>query len=299
VGVSENLRTLGNRTDGGTGGIGSRALNRLTELRIRAFIKALESGSSVARKLSDGGGMYLTITPAGTPVWRSKYRYAGKERLYAIGTYPQVSLERARAARDAIKEHLREGRDPLQVRRLEKASGIAASTHTFRSVSDQWFAKRREGWSAIHYEKSRRAFERDVFPRIGALPVSRIGAPMVADVMEAVLKRGARDTAAKILQHCSGVFRLAQAKGLCADNPTESVREVLPRKTNSGRRPAIVEREGLGVVLRNAEMAHLSPAVRMAHRLCAFTVARISNVVQADLDAPAAAWWELRPYCSG
>jgi hypothetical protein len=232
-------------------------MNRLTELRIKSFIKAHELGKAESRKLSDGGGMYLTLTPAGTPVWRSKYRFAGKERLYAIGTYPQVSLETARATRDSIKIHLREGRDPLQARRLDRASSVTASANTFRSIAEEWFSKRRDGWSNIHYEKSVRAFERDVFPRIGPLPVARVTAPMVADVMEAVLKRGARETAGKILQHCSGVFRLAQAKGLCSENPAEPVREVLPRKTTSGRRPAIVDWKGLGSLLRSAEAAPL------------------------------------------
>jgi len=292
MGVSEKLRTEGNRT---VGGIGSRALNRLTDLRIKAFIKAHNAGKASSKKLSDGGGMYLTVTPAGTPVWRSKYRFAGKERLYAIGTYPQVTLEGARAARESIKAHLREGRDPLQARKLDGASSISASANTFRIVAEDWFSKRKEGWSGIHYEKSWRAFERDVFPKIGVFPVSKIGAPMVAEIMEAILKRGARETAAKVLQHCSGVFRLAQAKGLCSENPAEPVREVLPRKTSSTHRPAIVEWRGLGEILRGAEAAHLSPAVRMAHRLCAFTVARISNIVEAewiefDLESEVPTW---------
>jgi integrase len=105
---------------------------------------------------------------------------------------------------------------------------------------------------------------------------------MVANVVEAIVKRGARDTAAKVLQHIGGVFRLAQARGLRDDNPSEPVHEVLPAKKQKGRMPAVLTFSALGQVLRGAEAAHLSPAVRMAHRLCAFTVARISNIVQAE-----------------
>ena len=75
--------------------------------------------------------------------------------------------------------------------------------------------------------------------------------------------------------------RLAQARGLRSDNPAEPVHEVLPAK-KPGRMPALLTFPALGAVLRGAEAAHLSPAVRIAHRLTTFTVARISNIVEAS-----------------
>lgn len=46
--------------------------------------------------------------------------------------------------------------------------------------------------------------------------------------------------------------------------------------------PALLDWASLGDVLRRAQMARLSPSVRMAHRLLAFTAARIGNVVTAE-----------------
>ena len=89
--------------------MGIRALNKLTDRGIKAWLATARRG----QKHADGGGMYLTVTPAGTAVWRIKYRLNGKERLYAIGTYPQIMLDAARAQRDLVKTHLREGRDPV------------------------------------------------------------------------------------------------------------------------------------------------------------------------------------------
>src|SRR5579859_3757672 len=104
------------------GGISSRATNKLTDLKIRSFISKAKAGKAPTSKLSDGGGMYLTVTPAGTPAWRVKYRLGGKERLYAIGTYPAIGLEAARAERDIIKAQLRAGRDPVREREVSRAS---------------------------------------------------------------------------------------------------------------------------------------------------------------------------------
>jgi len=39
-------------------------------------------------KLSDGGGLYLFVTPRGARLWRLKYRFAGNERSLSIGAYP-------------------------------------------------------------------------------------------------------------------------------------------------------------------------------------------------------------------
>lgn len=277
------------------GGISSRATNKLTDLKIRSFISKSKAGKAAKAKLSDGGGMYLTMTPAGTPAWRVKYRLAGRERLYAIGTYPVIGLEAARTEREIMKAQLRAGRDPVKERELIRAAAAVASGETFESLAADWLTKQRKAWSAIHYEKSSRALERDVYPRLGGLPVGDITPAMIAGVVEAIVKRGARDTAAKVLQHIGGVFRLAQARGMRDDNPAEPVYEVLPAKKQKSRMPALLTFSSLGGILRGAEAAHLSPAVRMAHRLCAFTAARISNVVEADwselhLEADVPAW---------
>ncbi len=172
---------------------------------------------------------------------------------------------------------------------------MARSGSSLLELAADWLAKQKAEWSLIHYRKSARAFERDVLRRLGKLPIRDITSQIVTSVIEAILRRGVRETAAKVLQHISGVFRLAQARGLRADNPALPVTEILPPKPQVRPMPAILTWAGLGDVLRRAEAAHLSPAVRMAHRLCALSVARISNVVEAeweefDLESDVATW---------
>ncbi len=54
-------------------------------------------------KLSDGGGLYLLVNPNGSRYWRMKYRVSGKEKLLALGVYPEVTLADARVKRDEAK----------------------------------------------------------------------------------------------------------------------------------------------------------------------------------------------------
>lgn len=269
------------------GGIGGR----LTDKACKAFVAQKAHG----KKFSDGGGLYLFITPAGGAVWRIKYRIDGKEKTYSIGGYPAISLAAARTDLAEVKALLRENKDPVTQRRINRAESSSTSENTFEAIATQWFVMKQREWSAGHFAKSVRAFERDIYPLLGKLPIASITPAMVAKAIEDIHKRDVLETATRILQHTNGVFRYAQAKGLCRDNPALPAREVLPRKKDSGRMPALVDFVSLGEVLRQAEMAKTSPPVRMAHRLCAFTAARIDNIISAewkefDLDSEQAIW---------
>jgi hypothetical protein len=258
-----------------------RGVNRLTAVAVRAFAKQ----AIIGRKLGDGGGLYLTITPNGTPTWRLKYRYGNKERLYGIGVYPGVDLAEARKSRDDARELLRDGKDPVVERRLERVEQGVALDATFETVARDWlkFERRRKEWSDVHYDKSLRAFERDVFPRIGALPIATITPPILVNLVEQISRRGAKETAARILQHVRSVFDVAKTKALFnGDNPAVPVAKVLPTPKDRKPRPAVLTVNGLREIMRLAELAPLSPSVRMAHRLIAFTAERLENVVEAS-----------------
>ena len=51
-------------------------------------------------RLSDGDGLYLEVSPAGSKRWFWKFYPDGKESRLALGSYPKVSLKAARQARD-------------------------------------------------------------------------------------------------------------------------------------------------------------------------------------------------------
>ncbi|OIR19969.1 prophage CP4-57 integrase [mine drainage metagenome] len=250
----------------------------VTDKALKAFVAQKAHG----KKLSDGGGLYLLITPSGSASWRIKYRIEGKEKTYSIGNYPEVSLAAARVELGEVKALLREHKDPVTERRVNRAASAACADNTFRAVAQSWLAMKQKEWSAGHHTKSARAFERDIYPSLGNLPIASITPAMVAKAVEDIHKRDVLETATRILQHLNGVFRYAQAKGLCRDNPALPARELLPRKKDTGRMPALLDWASLGDILRRAEAARLSPSVRMAHRLCAFTAMRIGNVVDAE-----------------
>ncbi len=261
---------------------GGITVTKLSDKAVKAFMSTAVPG----KKLADGAGLHLFKTPAGGCTWRVKYRLDGKEKLYSIGPYPLVSLASARVELASVKGYLLEGRDPVAQRRISRVMHAVSTDTTLESVAREWLEMKRTEWSNIHFVKSSRALERDIFPMLGKIPIATIGPAMVAKVIEQVNKRDVLETASRILQHLNGVFRYAQAKGLCRDNPAVAAREVLPRKKEAQRMAALLSWPELGAILRGAQMARLSQSVHMAHRLCAYTATRIGNVVNAE-------WQEL------
>lgn len=68
-------------------------------------------------KVSAGQSLFLLVMPRGSMLWRLKYRLNGKEKQFAIGTYPEISLCQAREARDQARLLLKDGIDPVEARR--------------------------------------------------------------------------------------------------------------------------------------------------------------------------------------
>lgn len=263
----------------------------LTDKAIRAFSATANPGD----KLTDGEGLHIFIQKSRQPTWRIRYRFCKKERIYTVGEYPRISLKDARIECQRIHQLLDKGLDPVAQRRLEVASIQEQQVETLSDTAAAWFKKQQPSWSEVHYKKSWRAYERDIDPEIGKLPIASVTAPMVFAPLERVWKRGAQETTFRILQHLVCIFQYAQAKGLCKDNPAEPVYQLLPKRESFGHMNAILSPVELRQILQKADQARLSPTVRLAHRLCAFTAVRISNVVEAkwsefDLDSEQPVW---------
>jgi hypothetical protein len=158
--------------------------------------------------------MYLLINGGGK-YWRMDYRFAEKRKTLALGTYPEVSLLKARQRREKARELLADGIDPSTAKQEEKAVKAAAAANTFEVVAREWLAKTRSNRAQITQDKVTAWLENDAFPYIGKMPIADIGP---RDVLEKVIRkveaRAAIDTAHRLKQLCGQVFRFAVVSGL-------------------------------------------------------------------------------------
>ncbi len=205
---------------------------RSTKKRTRAF------------KKSDGHGMYLLVQPNGARYWRFKYRFAGKEKLFAIGVYPEVTLKEARAKCDEARRMLRDGIDPSDARKSQRRQKKLNAENSFESIAREWIDHRSEKWEEITRSRILAQFEADVFPMIGKTPIADLKARDVIAVAKAIEARGAGEMASRVLQRMRSVFRRAVVTERIESNPMLDVKpdEVLrPRQTE--HRAALPESE--------------------------------------------------------
>ncbi len=243
----------------------------LTDAQVR---KA--KGENKAYKLTDGGGLFLHVSPVGGRSWRLKYRYGGKEKLLTIGTYPGVSLVAAREMRDEAKRALREGRDPGVEKKQQKAARAIGTTHTFEACARAWHALNAPRWSKVHAGNVITSLEADLFPAIGTLPVKDVTEALLLDALRKVENRGAIETAARIRQRASDVFAYAAAAGLRTGDPAAVIKSLLKPKPKASKQPAITDLPALKQMIADVEAERASPITKLANRLVALTAVRSS-----------------------
>lgn len=179
-------------------------------------------------KLFDGGGLFLLVTPAGQRYWRLKYRAAGKEKLLALGVYPEVTLATARRKRDEAREKLAAGIDPSEAKKAEKRTVRLNAENSFEAAAREWHAKYAPTWSESHGDRILRRLEVDAFPWIGGKPIADLTPPDVLDALRRVEKRGALETAHRLHANVSQVCRYAVATGRAQRDVTADLRGALP-----------------------------------------------------------------------
>ena len=244
-------------------------------------------------RFSDSGGLYLQVSPAGSKRWFWKYRIAGVEKQLALGSYPAVSLADARKARDAAKLEKSGGRDPVQVRKVEKLKAARPDGDNFKAVALEWYAKQAPQWSASHADRSLRQLERDLFPWIGARPMSDIHAMELLAALQKVEERGALETADRVLMLARQVwdYWLPSTTAL-QRNITEGLKARLtPYRGKTFA--AIVEPVRFGDLLRAMQAYKGGPTVRTALLLAPLLYQRPGNLREMEwleLDLDAALW---------
>jgi integrase len=216
----------------------------LTPLTIKAA-----KASNKSQKLFDGLGMYLLITPSDQRYWRLKYRLAGKEKVLALGVYPEVSLADARHRREEARALLAAGKDPNTEKKAAKRATRVAALNTFEAVATAWLDEWGQSVTPASLTKKRNLFANDVFPKIGRRPVTEIEAPEILEVLRSVDSRGVRFTANRLTSDIARVFKYAVQNGVCKNNPARELTGVIPAAEEK-HHAAITDPVQVGAMLR-------------------------------------------------
>jgi len=244
-------------------------------------------------RLADSGGLSLEVSPAGGKLFRWKYRFERKEKLMALGKYPQVSLAMARKRHASGRELLAIGIDPGAQKKSEKTLQKELVEKSFATISAKWLEHWKDDKSLRHVDSTSRRVTANILPTLGSLQMADIKAPHIVAMAQSIEARGARDVAKRALETTNQIFRFAIAHGLADRNPAAEIRprDILKPslKTNYAR----ISEKDLPELLRKIEFYPGTHVTRVALKLMSLTFVRTGELIGArwnEFDLPAGRW---------
>ncbi len=187
--------------------------------------KAARSGVRLL-KLFDGGGLHLAILPSGGKVWRISYRLAGKPQTKSFGPYPEVSLAEARKQRDALREALRGGIDPMAERKAGRSDrrlhGKSRKWLTLLEATDAFWSGRKDV-SPSYQANARRGISMHLCGSLGDRDIAGITRDDLLATLRVMDAAGLHVYVRKVRMWVGQVFDWAVENGQASINPAKLI----------------------------------------------------------------------------
>ncbi|MEN0634364.1 tyrosine-type recombinase/integrase [Klebsiella aerogenes] len=224
-------------------------------------------------KLTDGSGMHLLVHPNGSKYWRLQYRFGGKQKMLALGVYPEVSLADARARRDEARKLLANGIDPGDKKKNDKVEQEEA--RTFEQLAIEWHATNKK-WSEEHSRRVLKSLEDNLFPAIGKRNIAELKTRDLLAPIKAVEMSGRLEVASRLQQRTTAIMRYAVQSGLLDYNPAQEMAGAVA-SSNRQHRPAL-ELRRTPELLQRIDSYTGRPLTRLAVELTLLVFIRSSEL---------------------
>ena len=242
-------------------------------------------------KLADGRGLYVLVKLNGAKYWRLKYRFAGKEKLLALGVFPAVSLAQARLLCAEAKALLAANRDPSLTKQIQKNLLQNESQDTFEAVANEWFAAKIADKSESYKARTWRILEKDLFPRIGQISAGDLTGQMLLAALRAIEVRTI-DIAHRAKLTVSQVMRYAVATGRAdRDIAADLTGALKPRSVKHAA--TLLDPSEIGQLLRSIDAYSGSLIVKSALQLSPLLFVRpgeLRTMEWKEIDWETARW---------
>lgn len=239
-----------------------------------AKIKAAQLKNGQNRlKMTDGNGLHLLLLKSGK-YWRLNYRYMGKHKTLAFGTYPLLSLKEAREKCIEAKKLLLQGIDPSVDKKKKKQDAfIQTQACTFQAIAEEWHQKQTKNWVPKTAQHRRSSLTKHIYPWLGDKKLHEIRAIDVLEICRRVERAGHNEQAHRIKMICSQVLRYGIAIGLISHDPTRDLNGALePIKTK--HHPCITEPQQVGALMRAIDAHQGTFVVHCALKLSPYVFLR-------------------------
>lgn len=245
-------------------------------------------------KLADGGGLYLQILPTGAKLWRYKFRLHRKEGVFAIGTYPEVSLRQAREEHNKARAQIAIGINPVAGRKTKRANearqALQADKGLFSSVLTEWKLLRQKMVSPGTVRQQTRELAKYVEPKFASARIGEITRLELTEMLKDVSAK-APEVARNVRTYLESIFEFAIDSGLVVANPVPPPRVL--GKRGIQRNHDMLPQDALPGFLVALDDSQITLGTRGAMALLILTACRKAEVAQArwsEFDLDTAEW---------
>lgn len=250
-------------------------------------------------KIFDGQGLFVLIHPNGSKYFRYRYKLEGKEKVMALGVYPETTLKEAREKRLEAQRLVKNGLDPVRFRlelrakrEQEEKEQFLKTQNTFENVSKDWLARETKRITHKHAKDARRSLEIHVYPKIGNHLIDGISTKEIKSVLSVIQDSGKLETAHRVHQRIRSVFQFAVMNDLTERNPAADLYGFLePVQKKSMIALPLKELPEYLHRLDNAENLHL--VTRAGLKLIVMLFVRTNELIEAkweEIDLEEALW---------
>ena len=238
-------------------------------------------------KLFDGQGLFVLIHPNGSKYFRFRYKLNNKEKMMALGVYPETTLKQARELRMEAQRLVSEGIDPVLFRqeeksRLETERNVQSllNERNFEKVAREWLEVESVQMTPKHSKEARRSLENHVFSIIGAQPIDSVSTRDVKKVLLKLQGSGKIETAHRIHQRIRSIFQFAIMNDWTERNPAADLYKLL-QPVKKSRMQSLPLKE-LPEYLRSLDKAdNLHYVTRTALKLIIMLFVRTRELIEA------------------
>ncbi len=244
--------------------------------------------------ISDGNGLQLLVKLDGKKIWEIRYTINGKAKKTTLGTYPTVTLAKARAMRDEYKSKSFEGIDPIDERKKAKvisaekeAENQALLEGQFHKVAYGWLNSLSDAEST--HKKRLSSFKNDIFPFFCTYDKCKhiVSSKHIKDITHPELlkvllekEKTAPVVANRRFIDCKRLWRYAINHGHTEINVPDRISSDAFKKHEVKHRPKITDEKILSEMLRAMDNYKDEGGVIVCNvlRLTALTMLRIGNL---------------------
>ena len=243
-------------------------------------------------ELSDGGGLTLRIRTSGTKTWLFKYHkpYSKTRTNLTLGNYPSMSLLEARSEQKKATDLLAEDIDPKENKDQSERSEQEAHKNTFEHIAANWLEVKKSTVSADHANDIWRSFELHLFPQLGKIPLHKLDAPRVIEVLKRVAITSL-ETVKRLCQRINEVMVYALNTGLISHNPLAGIRSAFPSPAKKNM--PTIRPEQLPDLLKTLAGANMAITTRYFMEWLLHVMVRPGEAAQArweEIDLEKAVW---------